>query len=122
MKWISGIIWWIAVLTGCSQSIDFRLPENEVLAISITNGGVPVTECKIQPGSSIHSELSDWIERNTDNWKASPASYVPGTVISGEGFSINVLNDGLILNYSGHQYTHSIEPDEFRYLICDESA
>ena len=122
MKWISGILWVAAALTGCSQTIDFRIPENEVLKMSITNSGVPVTECVIKPGSVMHVLLSAWIEQNSENWKATPASYVPGIMVSGNEFAMNILGEGVIINYDGGQYSHSIKPNALERMQCGESA
>ncbi|MDR2219908.1 MAG: hypothetical protein LBE24_04930, partial [Methylobacillus sp.] len=59
-----------------------------------------------------------WVIKNQKGWKFAPATYFPGKIVSGSGFSLNFRNATAILDYSGSQFAHSVEPDEYGFLSC----
>ena len=116
MKWIAIIFSWL-VVTGCSKNIYFELPADEEL--TVTNNDTSRSECVIAPDSEIHRKLSNWLLQNTDGWKSTPASYMPGLIVKGADFSLNYLDELVILNYEGGQYSHKVQSNEYQFLGCE---
>lgn len=110
--------WWVAVLTGCSQNVSFSLPSEELLGVVVYENGAPIQQCEIPAGSAKQKALAHWLQQNTGDWSATPATYVPGVLVAGNDFSINFLGNSVILNYAGGQYAHKVNPNEYEYLRC----
>ncbi len=66
--------------------------------------------------------LANWFVANTEGWQSSPATYMDGQIFSGEGFSTNFHNTGVIVTYksggSWSQVENQIAPMELGHL-CD---
>lgn len=54
----------------------------------------------IAQNSSICQKFVEWCKRNKSGWNSSCTTYAPGKIIKGENFSLNMLNNNLlVLNY-----------------------
>jgi hypothetical protein len=66
--------------------------------------------------------LANWFVTNKEGWRSSPATYVEGQTFSGEGFSANFHNTGVIVTYesggSWSQVANQVKPTELVQL-CD---
>lgn len=118
MSLMQQALWWVAVLTGCSQTVVFTLPATETLGVLVYSSGRPSLECNVTPGSSQQQKLAAWLSQNTEGWSATPVTYAPSLSITGSNFSINFLGGSAILNYERGQYSHPIKPNEYEFLSC----
>ena len=62
--------------------------------------------------------LEAWLALNRHGWKASPASFVPGIVVSSERFSLNFLPNGVVVNYEAGQFTRDSGSKLAEKLSC----
>ena len=74
----------------------------------------------IDPSSSQHKLIAGWFKNNQKGWSTSPASYVPGIVIQGPDFTINVLDRIIVVNDGKAQYVKKIEGKNYFYRLCKE--
>ncbi|MES0490706.1 MAG: hypothetical protein ABUK01_11970 [Leptospirales bacterium] len=51
------------------------------------------------PEHTEYVELRVWFESNQGGWTNTPATYVPGSTYTGSTISVNVLENGVIVNY-----------------------
>ncbi len=118
MNLVSQIIWSMALLSGCSRTIEISVNTSEALHVSVYSQNMPNKECVIVSGSKEHEALVQWFAQNAKNWSATPATYVPGVSISGKEFSINFIGSAAVLNYGEGQYSHSASPAEYLVFNC----
>ena len=105
------------VLSGCARSIHFTLPRGP-LSLSFTVNGAQTKQCAISQDSEQYKALSAWLGAHQDDWQSSVATYVPGIVVTGDGFNLNFLQSAAILNHAGSQFTHQVSPSEYAFLVC----
>ena len=105
-----------ALFTGCTSSVDFSLPSDEALKLSIPSNQ---TSCQINPGTPLHNSLAAWLAASRHGWKRNPATYVPRVVVAGRNFSMNFMESSVILNYTGGQFTHHIPAAQYAFLVCE---
>ena len=118
MKRIPIILIVTALLVGCSNKLSINLLPSETLNLSTPMHGAEKSTCLIAPGTLQHKELENWLSENRGGWQSTPASYVPGTVVSGSNFSLNFVGSIAIVNYSGGQYSHPAKPADYEFLKC----
>lgn len=122
MKVFYLILFWVAVLTGCEQEIEFAIPTDEILELYIYLEGDFKEECKFTSNHRIISQLNKWLNSNIENWSASPVSFAPNIIIYGETFSINFWDEFIVLNYEQGQFTKDININEFEYINCKNTT
>ena len=122
MKLLAEIVLWSSMLTGCAHTLDLTLPATDPLKVQIHRNGRPLQECEIAPSSEQYKQLATWLSQNREVWSATPASYVPGVMISGPSFSINFLGGGAIVQYEKGQFSHPAKPKDYEFVRCDEHA
>ena len=108
----------VALVTGCSHELNLQLPAGEPLRLSIHAHGSPLATCSLVPGSPKYHILEKWLSKNRKGWQITPATYVPRTVISGPGFTINFIESLAIVNYAEGQYSHAITSLDYEFLQC----
>jgi hypothetical protein len=54
---------------------------------------------KIGREAAEYIQLKDWFEAHQKGWKNTPASYAPTKTYASPKFSVNVLVDGVVVNY-----------------------
>jgi hypothetical protein len=109
----------VIVVAACTQELPLRLALGEPLKLSYQEHDyAPATNCVIAPNSPQYQALEKWLSQNKSGWQTTPATYIPGKVVSGSGFTLNFLNSIVIANFSGGQYSHSTNPSEYRFLQC----
>jgi len=66
--------------------------------------------------------LANWFVANKEGWKSSPATFVDGQIFSGDGFSANFHDTGVLVIYksdgSWSQVENQVAPMELDHL-CD---
>jgi len=122
MKLFAEIAWWSLLVTGCSHTVNYTLPTTEQLKVHIYAQGRPIQECEISPTSEQYKKLSIWLNQNRADWSATPATYVPGVLISGTKFSINFIGNSTIINYEAGQYSHATTPKDYEFVRCEKHA
>ncbi|SRR5258706_6275030 len=120
MKLLATVAWWISAIGGCAQTIAFTMPNTEELSVSVYVDGRPTAQCEIAPGSERHGKLTSWLAQNKQDWKASPADFAPKLLVSGKAFSINFVGSFVALNSEAGQYVHSVEPNQYEFLLCEK--
>lgn len=109
----------LALAASCTQELILKLPSDEALKLSIYINDASVSNCAITPGSSRHQALEKWLMNNRGGWKSTPVSYLPGTLVSGPGFTLNFLGSVVIANFAGGQYYRQAALAEVEFLTCE---
>ena len=114
MKTISLLLS-LLFLTACSseKDIEFTLPKED-LTLTITDKGITVTSCNITLNSSQYNVLLEYFSSN-NSWQVSPASYIPGKLVTGKGFKANFLNDFVIIDDT---YKNKVNSNIYKGLVC----
>ena len=114
MKLLSEILWWSAVVTGCSQNVILDIQPNEVLNIDMYENGLHTQECNL-------ISTSDFIKlfKNTSNeWTATPVTYVPYILVSGKNFKANFIGKKVVINNNDGQYIKDIRIKDYSFINC----
>lgn len=53
----------------------------------------------INRDSAEYIELKNWLNSNQQGWNNTPTTYVPMNTYSSDTMSINVIDDGVVVNY-----------------------
>jgi hypothetical protein len=114
MRKAAAALWCLVALSGCSHEIGLQL-QDKALYLRDHKTGI---ECFLPPEGPQVKALISWLESNRISWKATPVTYVPRLVVSGEGFSLNFMDTAVIANYEAGQYAHPIEPQTYAFLRC----
>ena len=108
----------VLCLVSCTHELPLSVFEVQKLKLYVYSKDGGVT-CSLERGSPQYERLRRWVEQNREGWKPSPATYIPGKVVSGDGFGLNFLNNFAVFNYAGGQYTHTAPPEEHQFLSCN---
>lgn len=111
-----ALIWFS--LPGCSRTVEFTLPNDEILEVSTSASGKFTKKCLLSEISGATARVDSWLLNHSGGWEPSPATYVPAVLIAGKTFSLNFLHESAIINYSGGQYVHSVSPIDYEFLSC----
>ena len=97
LKLVAGVIFIVAVVVtgfilywGRSQEIDFVA----ILPDKLEHCGKIIDQ-----NSAEYAQLKKWLETNKSGWQNTPASYAPHHTYTSPNISINVLADGVVINY-----------------------
>ncbi|MDR2220782.1 MAG: hypothetical protein LBE24_09440, partial [Methylobacillus sp.] len=84
-------------LAGCDSDFPVERLDmsNLTLYIYSADGGVT---CTLERNSPQYDQLRAWVIKNQKGWKFAPATYFPGKIVSGSGFSLNFRNATAILD------------------------
>ena len=108
------IVWLLFLLIGCSTENEFYLEIKEPVLLKCKSGEMRTLELS----SPLHKSMVDWFYKNRRGWRESPASYVPGVMIIGKDFTINVLDEMIVVNSKSSQYVKIIASDSFYHKLC----
>ena len=111
-----------AALAACSQSLDFKLPANNPLELAIYQRGSLVKTCTIAPSSSQFDQLQALLTSNQEDWESSLVTFAPSVLVTGRDFSINFLQDTIVLNHDHRQVTHQIPANSYAFLGCPDGT
>ncbi|MBU2706797.1 hypothetical protein KCM76_12460 [Zooshikella marina] len=105
------------LLISCKVGTEVFIDIAETYTVSINESGKHTKKYTINPGSEKHAKLVAWLKQNNSDWDPTPASYVPGLVVEGTGFSLNFMRTGVILNCKEGQFTKSVKLEDYEYLL-----
>jgi hypothetical protein len=93
-----------------SQNAHFQ--ENEKITLVIYDNGHIKKEIVFPPNSDLHKRLNEWLKKHSSNWQHTIVSYAPSVYLNSEGISLNILRNGVVINYaqqSDSTYTQVIQ-------------
>ena len=118
MNYAKLLVFCAVLVAGCTQDLSLTLPPDAQLKLSSHVHGSPTETCSIAHGSPQYQALEKWLNQNRGGWQTTPATYVPGKVVSGPDFTLNFIGSLVIANFAGGQYSHSIVPTDYGFLQC----
>ncbi|HMQ11113.1 MAG TPA: hypothetical protein PKB05_07360 [Oligoflexia bacterium] len=65
---------------------------------------------------SIEQKLNLWWKQNNRNWKPTPATYINNFVITTDKGSLNFLDETVIVNCCGRQYSKTLSKEEKDFI------
>jgi hypothetical protein len=71
-------------------------PSNQV---QIYEGGKPVVDRRVTPGSADERAVTSWLRAHADGWQSSLVTFAPGRCVRGEKFDLNFGKDRCVLDY-----------------------
>jgi hypothetical protein len=92
---------------GCSlmkrfsshRHVDINLYNVPLTLVCIEAGG-KISEVEIPNGSDFYKAFQAWFADNRDEWRTSYDTFAQRCVLRSDRFSLNILQDGLVLNYA----------------------
>jgi hypothetical protein len=109
----------LITLAGCTRDLAFALPKTQHLVLAIYSNGRPLQECTVAPGSKQFVGLEALLASYHAGWKPSPATYAPGVLVTGTGFSINFIHDFAVVSFGSAQVTRPIPHSAYTFLRCE---
>ncbi len=130
MKRTNIILTIITLLTisSCSTeiSIEKYIDLNSTLTLTInkTNDQTGLTKSetrKIEPNSEKFKKLIDWANKNLDNWKSTPASYIAKVAVTQNNFRLLYNQTFVVIGFTDNdgkaqQYSKIVEKGELDFL------
>ncbi|WP_410210966.1 hypothetical protein [Aquirhabdus sp.] len=118
MSWFSDSF--LCVLLGCTHTLEFTLPTSETLQVVVRESDSILERCQILPDSPAQRDLIEWLAENKNGWKKTPVSYASSSdvSISGKTFSINFIDQTVVIFYNLQQFDHAVDPKQYQSLIC----
>ena len=105
------------ILASCKINVDGILENQEPINIIIYGAGTSTQEYVLFKTDQKYKQFKSWVANNKDGWETTPASYVPSVIVKGSGFTFNFLNEGVIVNVDGKQYSKAVNKSEYDYLL-----
>ena len=87
----------IFLLAGCS--LDFALPTNETMHLSVYQSGRPVSQWDLNAADPIAEAVNRWLAANPEGWEYGFITRAPQIYLTGSGFSVNVLKNEVTVKY-----------------------
>lgn len=118
----------LCLLPGCNErTVNLAALANEPITVSTYTGKKGRTgytpERRFTRKSPEHRVLMDWAALNTEGWEPNIATYVPGTVIRGKTYTLNILTTIVVLDlHGGGSFTHDLLPKETELLKATFAA
>jgi hypothetical protein len=117
MRTLISAISILLLATGCSRSISVELPA-QALTVVMYSQGKASQRCVIAPNSDKFHNLADFIKQNTDGWHKRSADYMPSLVVIGSDINMYFMDDLLVMNYNGGEYSRNVAPGSYAFLSC----
>ena len=111
------IIFLALCLISCRQNIGHHLDELESFSVEVYDGSGSTRKFEISAGSENYESLRKWLSENEQGWTKSPASYVPGVVVSYDKTQLNFINNVVVLNNENGQYTKPADREDYGFLL-----
>lgn len=83
-----------------SQEIHFADNFPEAFEYYAQGAAVKQNSQTIKKGSTEYAVIKTWFEKNTDGWKNDIRDYKPERVLKSKTLIINILKDGVVVNYT----------------------
>ena len=110
----------IAVLllaAGCSRSISLELP-SQPLTVVVYSQGKASQRCVIAPAAEKFRKLADFLKANAAGWHKQSGDYTPSVVVIGPDINLYFMEDLLVMNYHGGEYSRNVTRDSYAFLSC----
>ncbi len=65
----------------------------------VYEGGTPVSEGPVAPGSLEEQEVTRWLQSHSTDWHRTFVTYAPSHLIRGDDFNLDFRGDECVLNY-----------------------
>jgi len=117
MRTFGSAILVLLLVTGCSRSISVELP-SQALTVVVYSHGKASQRCVIAPASDKFHNLSDFLKANAAGWHKRSGDYTPSLVVIGPDINLYFMDDLLVMNYNGGEYSRNVTPDSYAFLSC----
>lgn len=110
------------VLLSCGKELDLKVEGLNAVEVSIYKDHNFVKKMVFDSGCPELNKIKAWLKDNKEGWDSYLATQaVDNLFITGEGFTLNVGKDWVVLNYENtqgeyRQFIKSISSDEFKFL------
>ena len=84
--------------------------------VHVYESGEHVREYKILRGTEKYLQFENWARENKWGWSPTPATYVPGIVVSGGGHVFNFVGESVVVNNLDGQYSKDISRNEYEFF------
>jgi hypothetical protein len=106
----------LMLLAACKVNVAGMLSDADSFKVYVYEKGRPIQDYKIVKGDERYQMLIQWAEENGSGWQMTPATYVPGVMVSGGEVSINFLGSLAILNGPDGQFEKDVIPSDYAFL------
>ena len=103
-------------LSACSANFDEAFETANEFKVQIHESGKSVREYKVLSGTEKYLKFEKWVQENEWGWKLTPATYVPGVVVTGGGYVFNFVGDSVVVNNPNGQYSKDIKKSEYDFF------
>ncbi len=107
----------LLLASGCSRSISVQLPA-QALTVVMYSQGKASQRCVIAPNSDKFHKLADFIRQNADGWHKRSADYMPSLVVIGSDINMYFMDELLVMNYNGGEYSRDVASGSYAFLSC----
>lgn len=107
----------LLLAAGCSRSISVELPA-QALTVVVYSHGQASQRCAIAPASDKFRKLADFMKANAAGWRKRSADYTPSLVVIGSDINMYFMDDLMVMNYNGGEYSRNVTPDSYAFLDC----
>jgi hypothetical protein len=105
------------VLAACTRSITVALPPQTATVMAYSDGKV-VQRCGFRPDSEKFQKLSQLLQQNSGGWHKRYTNYQPSILVVDGDVSLYFMDDSVVLNYSGGEFSRGISSDAYQFLNC----
>jgi hypothetical protein len=122
----------ILLLVSCHSSVNLSdyVDKTAPFALTINRLGESAgltksDKVEIKVNSDKYKKLIAWIEKSSDNWSSSPASYITEVGISQDNFHLIYYHKGSVVlsfidnDHEARQYVREIQAGELDFLLND---
>lgn len=85
------------LVAGCT--LDFALPVNEPIRLSVYKSGHPIYEREIDTNDPARQTIQKWLATNPDGWEYAFMTRAPQIYVAGKDFSINISKNEVSVKY-----------------------
>jgi hypothetical protein len=107
----------VLLLLGCNVNINPAVEKVNEYNVRIQISNKATHEYKIIRGTKTYQQFVQWVKDNENDWSPTPASYVPGVIVSGGDYHFNFIGEMVVLNYPEGQFHKNISKNEYEFLI-----
>lgn len=106
----------LGALSGCSPDVTSALSSVEHVKVVIYDSGAVVSESQVSTDSPEIRMLSEWASQHQDGWSGDTRSYAPGILISSPEFSVNILQNLIVVVISHDEHVRTLSEAEYAKL------
>jgi hypothetical protein len=117
MRIVGSALLVLVLATACSRSISVELPAQALTVVTYVQGKAS-QRCVVAPASDKFHKLADFMKQNAEGWHKRSGDYVPSLVVIGSDINMYFMNDLLVMNYNGGEYSRAVAPESYAFLAC----